>query len=155
MALRLSTAYRNIILRGRSIQDAFQGNTFLYIFSGTQPATADDAVPSDSTQLVTIQAFQSTNIKPAFPLPLRFGPPVDGTIGMEPGRIWCNPAESSGVAGWFRLGYSSLILGESKIHPRMDGAIGERSGEMQISDINITMGELVQVSTFNITLPSG
>lgn len=59
MALRLSTGLRNFLLSGGSLKDAFNGGK-LFLYSGAQPTTADDAFTGTLLATITLASGAHT-----------------------------------------------------------------------------------------------
>lgn len=126
-----STTARNDALNG--LASDFN-NGYLRIYSGSQPANADAA--TTGTKLAE----------------LRFGATAFG--GAASGVLTANAitqdsnAPNTGTAGYFRIFKSdgTTVL--------MDGSIGTSSSfNLNISTTSIVAGNVVQCSSFTITLP--
>lgn len=128
MATRLSTELKTA--KAQAVADEFNSSgTTLKIYTGTQPASADDA--ASGTLLVTI----------TLPNPC-FGTASSDAISKT--GTWSGTASATGTAGWFRL--------ESAGADVLDGACGAGSGELDLSSTSITSGGVVTINTATFTV---
>lgn len=105
----------------------------LNIYSGTQPAGANQGVSMDATLLAS----------------LTFGDPAFSSI--TGGIMTSNPltggvAESAGTATWFR------ILKADNVTPIMDGNVSETAGNLVLTTTEISVGVTIEVTTFTHTV---
>ena len=91
MALRLSTGLRQALLGTADFRTEFTG-CFINIYTGAQPASADDA--ATGTLLAKLYSNYPTNT-----LGLSFDAPVLGVISKAAAETWSNAAAASGTAG--------------------------------------------------------
>lgn len=152
MAIRFSTGLRNQLLGTASFQDIFKDGV-IYIYSGAQPASADDAVQGTKLGEVTQDAgdfsFGSTTNG------LEFGAPSNGAIDKASGENWEFEGLADGTAGWFRLmGNDPDDLAYSETLPRMDGAIGTYGSDLNLSTVSIKKGAPYTIDVFRLILPA-
>ncbi len=108
----------------------------LRIYSGTQPARADDAITSQ------VLLAELTLSNPAF------AAAVDGNPG---GRATANPitddtsANNSGTATWFRAVNSAGVAA-------IDGSAGTSNSDLILDSTTITAGQTVKVNSFIVTM---
>lgn len=131
MAEKLNIAARN--RQVDSIGDDLNSGT-LKIYTGSQPASADDA--ASGTLLVTINL------------------PADAMAAAATGTAaksgtWSGVAAATGTAGWFRIENSGATR-------RYDGAVTATGGggEIELDSTAITSGQTVLINTFTITQPA-
>jgi len=132
MALRLDDDVRNDLLDG--IDSTFNSGT-LEIRTGAQPASANDA--ASGTVLATITL------------------PADAFAAAASGAkaklgTWSDTsADATGTAGHFRMRNGADTR-------RIDGDITITSGggEMELDSLSITIGQVVTVATFTLTMPA-
>jgi len=126
-----------------SIKEVFK-NSKLIMYTGSQPASADDA--PIGTKLVEITKNGSGNFD------LVFDEAEDGSINKVPADNWSGQAVASGTAGWFRL----IVNGDSEVYntddPRIDGAIGTANAELVMADTNITVDSVQTISVFRLSV---
>lgn len=129
MAERISTAARN--QQVDAMGDDWAGGT-LEIYTGSQPASADDA--PTGTLLCTI----------TLPDPC-FGASATGVRSKT--GTWSGTAGATGDAGYFR------VTGTVGVY---DGSITATSGggDMELDDISIESGRTVTINTFTLTQPA-
>ncbi|MEF8794323.1 hypothetical protein [Thiohalorhabdus sp.] len=152
MAIRFSTGLRDKLLGTNSFKDIFADGV-IYIYSGIQPASADDPVQGTKLGEVTQDAGNfsfgsATN-------GLEFGTPSDGAIDKDGAENWKFEGLADGTAGWFRLMGNDLDdLGSSTTLPRMDGAIGTYGKDLNLSTTSITKGAPYTIDVFKVILPA-
>lgn len=129
MAIRRSTGFRNKLLGTGSAKATFT-NCIVTIYTGAQPASADDAKPATSTQLAQFTA-------------VNYGTAAAGVIPLS-AAIQAD-ITASGVAGWFRICESGdTPANASTTLARIDGAIATSGG-----DLNLPGG-----TTLTLTVPA-
>lgn len=113
---------------------ALLANGYLRLYSGSRPATADDAV---TTQTLLAE--------------LRFGSPAFGAASG--GTIAANAitqdtaANATGEATWYRALKSD---GTTVV---MDGSVGTSDANLVMNNANIQQNAIVSVSSFTYTVP--
>lgn len=135
MAARYPDAVRNAIsdlITARIDAGAAAGT--LKIYSGTQPADADDA--ATGTLLVT---FTLTDPSAAAA--------VAGVATMDFDPDLSATAAATGTAGWFRIADSNGVT-------VVDGAVGTSGAELNLSSTSITSGGTVNLTTGTVTTPT-
>lgn len=145
MALRMSTGLVNKLLDTSAFRTLFAGS-FIDIFSGTQPASPNDAPVG--TKLATIYSNGSS-------IGLSFAAAAAGGILTKTlAEAWSQTAATaSGTAGYFRLREatdSGLLLSTTAV--RLDGAIATSGAEMNLGSLTITAGAPVVISSASFTL---
>lgn len=131
MAEKINTAARN--RQADSVGDDFNSGT-LEIYTGSQPASADDA--ASGTLLVTINLPADAMAASASGVAAKSG-------------TWSGVAVADGDAGWFRI----INSGATRNY---DGAVTGTGGggEIELDDISIVTGQTVLISAFTITQPA-
>ena len=136
---------------GGSIKDIFR-NGCLWIYSGSQPATADTAAAG--TQLVKITESSGAFAHAAEANGLEFGDYSSGTISKCGDETWSGVGLADGTAGWFRLVANPTdALGASTTLPRIDGSIGTSGANLNMSSTTIVTDATYTIDTFTFTLP--
>lgn len=125
-------------------------NGVMAIYSGTQPASADDAETGSLLCLITRNsgAFTPGDSENGlnFKLPLIF----TGEITKDPEEIWSGIAINDGVAGWFRFYDNTYTTGESFIAKRFDGSISNVGSPQLImmNNTNVFTGMNIEIDNF-------
>lgn len=109
-------------------------NGYLRIYDGTQPATANTAITTQT--LLAELRFNAT----------AFGSPTDGvlTAGAITGE---DAALASGTATWFRA------LKSDGTSPVCDGSVGTATSDLILNSVGVSVGVAVNVSALTLTLP--
>ena len=145
MALRLSTGIRQDLLGSQDFQTAF-ALSFINIYTGAQPSTADDA--ATGTLLATIY---SNGVS----LGVSFDAPVAGVIAKAIAETWSGTAIADGTAGYFRLFEAGgTPSGVSTTESRIDGNIATSGADMNMSTTFVANGAVQTIATFQVTLPA-
>ena len=145
MALRLSTGFRQKLLGTDDFQAIFAGS-FINVYSGSRPATADEAIGS-SILLATIYSDGNS-------AGLSFGTPADGEI-EKTSATWSGTAVATGNAGWYRLYEATdTPATASTTNARIDGSIAISGGDLNISSTSVEQGAVQTISTFKIIYPA-
>lgn len=135
MATRISDEVRNLacdaIVDGL---DAGAGAATIKIYTGAQPADADDA--ASGTLLATI-----TMSDPAF------GAAAAGVATADNTPALSVAAAATGTAGWFRAADSTDVN-------RIDGDVGQGSGTLNLDNTSIVSGQTVTVTGWTVTVPA-
>jgi len=135
MALNRSTALRNKMLDTASFKTIF-ALCFINIYSGSRPASADDAVPGGSVLLATIS-------KDGGVTGLSWDTAAAaGELLKKQDEVWQEDSViASGVAGWFRIWEATDTPGgSSTTKARADGVIGTSGADLNLSSVNLTAG---------------
>ncbi len=124
------------------------------IYSGAQPANADNAATGTMLAQVTLDAGAFTD--GIATNGLEFGAPVGKVLSKAVAENWKYlglVAAGTGVtAGWFRLRGNAADSGLSTVLPRIDGSIGTSASDMVLSNVVVVENAPGTVDTFNITL---
>ena len=145
MALRLSTGLVNKLMDTNSFKTVF-ANCFLDIYSGPQPASADDA--ATGTKLCTIY-------RDAVSLGLNFeASATNGELEKSGAETWSGNGVAQGTAGWFRLREAGDAgTGASTSASRVDGSVATSGGQLNLGSLTIAVGAPVVISSAAFTLP--
>jgi hypothetical protein len=137
MAIRLSTGLRVAMLQSSGLY-AVMNNGIIKIYTGSQPASADDA--ASGTLLATSNSFTIGFVHTAA---------MSKIACLLP--ILCS-VQHSGTAGWFRwYGDPSDSGGASTTKARVDGSIPEN---LKLSSVNITGSSLLTIDQFELIFPN-
>lgn len=136
MAIRLPTATRNAKVDAAvDLIDAGAAAGTLKIYSGSQPAAADDA--ATGTLLATF----------TLPDPC-FGAAASGTATAS--AITNVNASATGTAGWFRVADSD----GNTVH---DGSVSVTGGggDLELNTTSLVSGVAVSITSYTYTQPAG
>lgn len=137
MPLRLTPAIRNAAVNAAvAIADSGTAEAVLSIYTGTQPASAEDA--PTGTLLVTF-----TLNDPAY------GPSIDGTSSLNTGGGISSVAVDSGIAAWGRLTTSE----DETVYDGVCASTG--TPEFLLNSISITSGQVILLNAGSLSVPSG
>jgi len=145
MALRLSTGLRQDLLGSADFKTKFTAS-FINIYSGSQPASADS--PATGTLLATIYSDGAA-------IGVSFDAPVAGAISKAAAQTWSGTAVATGTAGYYRL-FEALDdpTLQSAVKARLDGAIATSGAELNMSSTAIVASAVQTITSFTVTLPA-
>lgn len=153
MALQVSSGFKDKILGPYAFEDIFDGG-MIRVFSGVQPATADDA--ETGTLLGGITANGGAWAPGTGINGLTFAR-TDGVVLAPILARWMLSPSMDGTAGWFRLiERAGDGAGVSDLSPRIDGAIGVPGAglaEMYLDDVVLAAGVQRLITSFFYTIP--
>ena len=150
MALNRSTGLRNKMLDTGSFRSVMT-DCFINIYSGTRPASADDAVPGSAVLLATIKDGSDDLSGLDWETSA-----ASGSIKKLASQVWREDAIiATGVAGWFRIFENGDTPGNaSATAARADGTVGTSGADMALSSVNFTQGATLTLSdSSKFTLP--
>lgn len=134
MATRITTGSRNAACDAIVDRlDAGAGAGKLRVYTGTQPASANDAVSGTLLAEFTLS-------DPAF------GASATGTATAA--AISDTTGLAAGTAGWFRAV-------DSDGNGQWDGSVGTSGQDLNLNTTTISIGVTVSVSSWTVTMPSG
>ena len=160
MALKFSTGLKNQLwnsVRGAVSTTASLEHGVIYIYSGSQPATADAAATGPLLMIATVSsgAFvhgTATN-------GLDFDAAAAGVMAKAVAEVWSGvglaAAGTGTTAGWFRhCGNPADNQGISTTLPRIDGRISTSGAEMSLSNLTIVQGAATTIDTYSLSWPA-
>ena len=144
--MKYSTGLRNHLLSSGSLRAALNSG-FINIYSGTAPASANDAVPGGATLLVTISAdgagggltFESAA--------------AAALLQKSSSQVWKGTVANAGLATWFRFVTASDTGAESTSELRVQGTVGVAGTDMQITNPNLAASAEQKVDYFSVFQP--
>ena len=128
MTIRFNTAMRDAMVT--ALTGAIGGNT-LSIYTGSQPAAANDA--ATGTKLVDIMISG-------------FNAPASGSATLNTSTPNTGTAVATGTAGWGRI-----VGGAGE---RIDGTVGTSGTDFTINSTSITNGATVTLTAMTVTQPA-
>lgn len=140
MAIQLSTALKNQVLNG--IFNAAAGISFddgaLEIRSGAPPGP-DEADAGDLLADITLPSDA-------------FGAAAAGAAAKA-GTWEDSSADAAGTAGHFRIKQSGDAGGATgSTDERIEGTVGQGSGDLSLDNVNIALGQQVTINTFTFSI---
>jgi hypothetical protein len=127
MAIRFNTATRNALADTLGAAMAY---ATLSIYTGTQPATANDTATGTKLVDVTINAFNAAST---------------GTATLDTSSPNVGTAVATGTAGWGRITHTSGVI---------DGTVGTSGTDFTINSTSITSGSAVTLTAMTIVQPA-
>lgn len=170
MTVHVSVALRNALLQGSSVKEELDGG-FLYLFSGTVPATADTALDMVTvhTQLAKIAADDPPVAAGVTGLTFEAAA-VNGALPKETTETWAAvidfvgaDAADAGVspltASFFRFcgpGDNGQAAGDASTTPRIQGSLATAGGDINLVSTSLDDNgtNTVGVSVFEVRQPA-
>ena len=128
MTIRFNTAMRDVM--ASALTGAISGYT-LSIYTGSQPATANDAATGTKLVDITINGFNT---------------PATGSATLDTSTPNTGTAVATGTAGWGRI-----VGGAGE---RIDGTVGTSGTDFTINSTSITNGATVTLTAMTVTQPA-
>ena len=128
MTIRFNTAMRDAMVT--ALTNAIGGYT-LSIYTGSQPATANDAATGTKLVDITVGGFNA---------------PVTGSATLNTTTPNTGVAVATGTAGWGRI-----VGGAGE---RIDGTVGTSGTDFTINSTSITNGATVTLTAMTVTQPA-
>ena len=128
MTIRFNTAMRDAMVT--ALTGAIGGYT-LSIYTGSQPATANDAATGTKLVDIMINGFNT---------------PVAGSATLNTSTPNTGAAVATGTAGWGRI-----VGGAGE---RIDGTVGTSGTDFTINSTSITNGATVTLTAMTVTQPA-
>ena len=148
MSFRLSTGLRNKILDGGAA-GGYKGALnlgFIYIYTGTQPTTAESGATGALLGSVSVNGGGTG---------LTCDAAAAGVLSKASAETWRFTGVAAGTAGWFRFSAAGdTPTNLSTTAARLDGAIGTSGAELNLSNLNIEVGQVNTCDAFTITQPA-
>lgn len=156
MAFRLSTGLRNAMLGGSGGFKGALAAGKIKIFTGSQPASADNAEQGTLVMEITVDAGEFNHGSPTNGLTL--DDPANGSIAKPAGEVWRGLAIAAGTAAWGRfVGNATDSGGSSATLPRLDFTVGlaNSGADAILSDITLDLNQPSTCDVFQMTMPAG
>ena len=150
MTVRLSTGLRNAMAGATGFAGALETGV-IYVYTGSQPATADAAVTG--TLLGTITKDGNAWAAGSATNGLEFAAAANGAIAKEPAHVWKMTGVAAGTAGWFRfVGNAADAGGTSTALARLDGSVGTANADLNMANVTVAVGTPITIDTFSYTV---
>lgn len=128
MTIRFNTAMRDAMVT--ALTGAISGYT-LSIYTGSQPAAANDAATGTKLVEIMINGFNA---------------PANGSATLNTSTPNTGTAVATGTAGWGRI-----VGGAGE---RIDGTVGTSGTDFTINSTSITNGATVTLTAMTVTQPA-
>lgn len=148
MAIRLSTGMRNAVLTGSTGMRGILDGGFLDIYSGSQPANADNV--ELGSKLVRISSTCGTSASDG----LRFGTGSTAGLMIIASPAWQGNVILGGVAAWARFYGTAGTAGSSPTEKRIDMSVGVAGADLNLSHTNLALDSVLTITQFNVTEPA-
>lgn len=145
--MKRSTGLRNYMLATGSFKQAIEGSV-LSIYAGPVPPTADAPI-TGATLLCTISA-EGTGAGVTLNTSAS-----GGTISKNPSEVWTGEVIASGTATFFRMQQPSDASGESTTAVRLQGTVGLIDADLQLSSVNLVLGDARRINFFVGSISAG
>jgi hypothetical protein len=152
MSLQCSEGFKKALLGPASFAQIFRYGA-IHIYSGAQPATANDAATGTLLGTVTVNGGSWA---PGSILNGLLFQQAGVWVRGDPTQTWVLKGSNTGIAGWFRLvENASSGSGADFDHCRIDGAISVTPGaaEMRLSTLSIDPSTSVVIDHLFYTIP--
>jgi hypothetical protein len=122
-------------------------NCKINVYTGAQPATANDAASGTLLFTITKGGDGVTG--------LEWNPASAGAASKPSGDSWAGTAVASGTAGWFRAyEEGDDPSGASTANARFDGSVATSGAQINMTSTTIASGAVQTVSSFTYTQPA-
>jgi hypothetical protein len=136
MAIRMTNAAKDAILD--SGFDAIFNSGTLVIYTGSQPASATASATDTVLATITLPADA-------------FAASSSGSKAKS-GTWQDASADGTGTAGWFRLKTSGDTNAATHTESRLDGSVGEGSGDLSLDNTDVNAGQAITINSFAVSL---
>jgi hypothetical protein len=149
MSIRLSTATRNKLLDGGTgggIKNMFNLG-FINLYTGSQPNTPSVGATGTLLGTVTVNGDGTTGVG--------FDAAAAGVIAKAVAQTWKFTGLAAGIPGWFRLyaaGGTPSTTDDTQA--RLDGGIGSSGADLNLTNLNVQIGQVNTVDSFTVTMPA-
>lgn len=152
MTVKFSTGLRNKMLDTGSLKSIFEAGDggHIRIFSGTPPASADDAETGTLLCKITVSSIASGSAGAT----LEFD--VNATAGVltKNTDVWSGVNLASGTAAYYRHVATGDTGAASTTEPRMQGVVALVGAEMNLSSLALVGGATQTINFCSVALPA-
>ena len=132
-------------------------NGIIRIYSGSQPASSNDAETGTLLCEITLNSGTFTPGSPDNGINIGQVSNAIAKKAIDPDtgnpEVWSGIGLADGTAGWFRWYSNDVTTGSSSEAKRLDGAIGTSGAQLNMSNTSITTGATVTIDSVNLPLP--
>lgn len=145
MTVKISTGLRNKLLDANPLKTIFAAG-FLKIYSGAEPASADDA--ETGTLLTTISIGSGgTGINFA-------AAAAAGALAKLASETWSGTNAATGTAGYFRHVAAGDDGTLSTTQARIQGLVAVAGGDLNISSLSLTSAATQTIDYYSVAMPA-
>ncbi len=144
MTIKTSTGLRNAMLDTAPF-DTAMALSFLDIYSGAEPATADAA--ATGTKLVRISVGSGGT-------GLSWAAAAAAGVLAKAVETWSGTNLATGVAGYFRLVIAADTAALSTTEKRVQGSVGLAGADLNLTSTSLTIALTQTIDYFVVSLPT-
>lgn len=145
MSLKISTGLANALVASAHLRSALSG-AHLYIYAGTEPASADSALPGDAVLLCDVSGPSAAA--------LDWGAtPIDGALSKDATQAWSGVNAATGTATFFRLAMPADTGTSSSTAVRIQGSVGTAGADLNLSSVSLVSGATQTVEYASLVQP--
>lgn len=147
MTTKVSTGLAGYLLGTGSLRQAM-ASSFLRIYSGVEPESADAALPAGAVLLAEISVDGlggGLNLATT---------PQGAVITKDTSEVWRGTALATGVASFFRWVVAGDSGEASASRVRVQGTVAVAGAELNFSSTAMTAGAIQKVDYFAVAMPS-
>lgn len=144
---QISTGLRNHLMTAGSFKGGLDGS-LINIYSGTAPASADDAVPAGATLLCTV-SVNGAGTGVTFEASASAG-----LLLKAAAEQWQGANVATGTAAWFRLVKTADTGVASTTALRLQGSVALAGGDLNITNTSLVSGATQTVDYFSVLMPA-
>lgn len=135
------------------LRDIFR-NFVLRVYSGTQPASPDDAIPGGSVLLMEFTENGGTFVHGSPDNGLNFDDSASAAIAKAAAETWKSTALASGTAGFFRFCGNPTDTGAaSTTLARIDGSCGTDNADLLLITTAIVASSVYYINNASFSYP--
>lgn len=143
----ISTGLRNHLRDVGSLKGGIDGS-LVKIYSGTAPASADDAVPGGAT-LLCVVSVNGAGTGVTFEASAQAG-----LLLKTAAEQWEGDNVATGTASWFRLVKTADDGSASTSAIRLQGSVALAGGDLNLTSTSLTSGATQNVDYFSVLMPA-
>jgi len=146
MSLKISTGLANALLSSGSLKTALTG-LHLFIYAGTEPASADAALPGDAVLLCDISGNGDGS-------GLAFAAnAVGGTLEKDAAQVWQGTVAAAGTATFCRFAKPTDTGAASTTDVRLQGDVGVAGKFLNLNSVALAKDAIQKVEYVALTQP--
>jgi len=146
MTGKISTGLADALLTGSGLKEAMTG-MHLYVYAGTEPATADAAL-GGATLLCDYSGNGDGSAL------LLAATASGGQIEKEATQVWQGTAVATGTAAFFRFAMPADTGEVSTTAIRVQGVVGNVGKELNLNDLGFTTSAVMTVTDYFFAQPT-
>ena len=147
MTAKYSTGFRNGLLADGAFSSIMDGFV-LKLFTGTEPASADDALSSNTLLCVYSKGGTGEGLEMA--------PPSGGAVSKPSGDTWSATALATGTPTFFRwedpLDDGTLSTTAVRVQGKV-GLLSDNGAQLALSTLAVVAGAPLSIDAASVTMP--